>query len=101
MPNFFKIILYIVSPFFWFSLLLSLSLTMFYWRVANEPGAKDTPELTTAAILCFFIGLVGTVVLNYLFMKKNRNGLTYLWIANAIATLIYIPVFLLTLLMMV
>lgn len=101
MPKFIQIICYILSSLFWFTFLLSISLSMFHWRVANEPGAKDVPELKTAAILCFFIGLSGTAVLNYLFIKNDAKKIKYLWIANALATLIYAPLFLLSLLMMV
>ncbi|HSM70832.1 MAG TPA: hypothetical protein VK851_04755 [Anaerolineales bacterium] len=42
----------------WSSMLLSIVFYLFFWRVDNEPGAKDVPALLWAAIsFCSLGGL--------------------------------------------
>jgi hypothetical protein len=92
--------LIIVSSFSWFTLLCSLSIKMMALRVSLEPGAQPIPELHTAALTAFLLGLGGTLLVHLIYyLKKTR--IRSLWIGNLVATILYVPVFLFTLLLMV
>lgn len=64
----------------WGSMLLSIVFYALFWRVDNEPGAKDVPALLWAAIS--FCSLGGLALLGgniYLFAKKAWLALLITW----------------------
>lgn len=95
--------LLILSPFAWFSILISISLRMMHWRSVNEPGVPDSryAGLLTAHYLAFWIGLALTVLIQVFVRRWESDKLIISWIANVAATVVYIPLFFITLLMMV
>ncbi|MBN1298553.1 MAG: hypothetical protein JW997_02585 [Actinobacteria bacterium] len=95
------IMLSILSALCWFLLLFSLSLFMFYWRIVNEPGAGSAVKILIAACLLIASGFAGTVAVNAIFIKFKEKRAWIAWAANLGATVIYLPAFVLTLLMMV
>ena len=61
-------------------MLLSIAFYMLFWRVDNEPGAKDVPGLLWAAISCCSLGgiaFLGSHV--YLILKKSWLLLLIAW----------------------
>jgi len=96
-----RIILTILAPLFWFTLLCSLSIRMMAWRVDNEPGADRIPELHTAFWIAFLAGFLGTGLIHFLLIRYRAPRIWLIWVVNGGATLLYIPFFLLTLLLMV
>ncbi len=69
----------------WVSLTLSIVFYLFFWRVDNEPGAKDMPELLWAAIfflvtggLSFLSGNIGYLV------HKVRKAYIISWVICAV-----------------
>ncbi len=97
------LMLIIFSPVSWFSFLISITLRMLHWRVVNEPGIADSKYigLLIAHYFTFWIGLVLTLVIHILILKIESKKIFIAWVANAAATALYIPIFLITLLMMV
>jgi hypothetical protein len=95
-----KAVLLIIASLAWLTLLCSLSLKMFAWRVDLEPGATKIPELHYASIAAFLIGSVLTVLVHFIFARKGEKY-SAIWWANLVATILYLPAFLLTLLLMV
>jgi len=95
-----KIALLTLSALSWFILLGSLSFSMFAWRVDNEPGATSIPQLHYLAAGTFFTGFLLTVIVHYIFARRNEK-FSSIWWANLVATVLYLPLFMLTLLMMV
>ncbi len=90
----------VISSCSWFTLLCSLSIKMMAMRASLEPGAQPIPELHTAALAAFLLGFGGTLLMHLIYyLKKTR--IRSLWIGNLVATILYIPVFLFTLLLMV
>ena len=72
----------------WLSVLVSGVFYAFFWRVDNEPGAKDFPGLLWAAIsFCSLGGLsfLGSHI--YLIIKKNWMVILLAW-AVCIALLV-------------
>ena len=72
----------------WLSILVSGVFYAFFWRVDNEPGAKDFPGLLWAAIS--FCSLGGLSFLGghiYLIIKKNWKIILVAW-AVCIALLV-------------
>lgn len=68
----------------WGSMLLSIVFYLFFWRVDNEPGAKDVPALLWAAIS--FCSLGGLAFLGgNIYLIKERA-----WIALIIAWVVCI-----------
>jgi hypothetical protein len=95
------IILVILSPIFWFAMHLSFSLFLFYWRIILEPGAiVDTKGLLLSHPLLFLFGLAGTITINVLFLTHKEKRAWMAWVANSIASILYIPFLILTVLMM-
>lgn len=65
----------------WGSLLLSIVFYLFFWRVDNEPGAKDVPGLLWAAIsFCSLGGLAFLGSSIYLIIKKAWVVLVVAWV---------------------
>lgn len=65
----------------WLSMLLSIVFYALFWRVDNEPGAKDVPALWWAAIsFCSLGGLtfIGSQV--YLLIQKAWIVLLIAWV---------------------
>ncbi len=83
-----------------FVLLCSVSLHMLHWRVSNEPGAGDFPGLLAAAWSVILVGLAGFAWSTAVFLRRGRGRLLHAAAACLVAILIYLPVLLLTLLMM-
>ena len=55
----------------WGAMLASIALYMLFWRVDNEPGAKDVPGLLWAAVsFCSLGGLVFVGSHIYLIIEK-------------------------------
>ena len=100
MPIIKRIALLTLSAISWFTLLCSLSFSMFAWRVDNEPGAESIPELHYMAAATFLTGFLLTVLVHYIVARQDGK-FTSVWWANLVATIFYLPLFLLTLLMMV
>ncbi|MBI9097694.1 MAG: hypothetical protein JEY91_04415 [Spirochaetaceae bacterium] len=94
--------LIILSPLFWFSLLSSISLRMLYWRTVNEPGINTSKYggLLIGHYLTFSIGIIATVIIHFLIIRFEPKKILYAWIGNIVATILYVPLFLITLLMM-
>jgi hypothetical protein len=66
----------------WGSMLLSVVFYLLFWRVDNEPGAKDVPGLLWAAIsFCSLGGLTFLGSNIYLMVKKS-------WVVFVIAWLV-------------
>jgi hypothetical protein len=101
MDNKRKLALTMLSPVFWFTMLLSLSLYMAHWRMVNEPGIGSADGLKDAYRICFFFGALGTASIQATFIQHKEEGIKKVWLANIAATMVYVPIFLLTLLMMV
>lgn len=95
-------ILTILAPFLWFLILFSGSLFMAHWRIVNEPGivASAYLSLKIMAQILLMVGLIGTSGITYLFYTHKQTLKTILTL-NILATFIYIPIFFLTLLLMV
>ena len=69
-------------------MLLSIAFYLFFWRVHNEPGAKDVPGLLWAAIsLCSLGGLAFLGSHIYLIIKKAWILIVIAW-AVCIALLV-------------
>ncbi|HPF31691.1 MAG TPA: hypothetical protein PK907_01625 [Candidatus Sabulitectum sp.] len=83
-----------------FVLLCSVSLHMLHWRASNEPGAGDFPGLLTAAWSAFLVGLTGFAWSAAVFVRKGHGRLLHAAAACAAAILLYLPLLVLTLLMM-
>lgn len=69
----------------WGLMLCSIVFYLFFWRVDNEPGAKDVPVLLWAAIL--FCSLGGLTFLGsniYLTTKKAWMVLVIAWVVCAV-----------------
>ena len=72
----------------WLSILISGVFYAFFWRVDNEPGAKDFPGyLWTAISFCSIGGLAFLGSHIYLIIKKNWKVILIAW-AVCIALLI-------------
>jgi hypothetical protein len=95
-----KFALLTLSSLSWFTLLVSLSFTMFAWRVDNEPGATSIPQLHYLAAATFLAGFLLTVLVHYI-VARRKEKFSSIWWANLVATILYMPIFFLTLLMMV
>lgn len=96
------VILVIFSAIFWLSILVSISLFLFYWRTVNEPGILTVPvKLLRAHKLLFWSGIAGTLSINILFIIYREKRAWIAWIANLAASIIYAPFMILTLIMMV
>ena len=83
----------------WGSMLLSIALYMLFWRVDNEPGAKDVPGLLWAAIACVSLGglaFLGSHI--YLILKKAWLLLLLAWVACA--ALLAVAIYLLPILLL-
>jgi hypothetical protein len=100
MPKALRVLLIVLAPFFWFALLCSLSIRMLAWRVDNEPGAAAVPELHAAFWIFLLTGLAGTAAVHFFLIKYRAGRIWLVWIVNGGATLLYLPFFLLTLLLM-
>ena len=64
----------------WGSMLLSIAFYMLFWRVDNEPGAKDVPGLLWSAIACCSVGglaFLGSHI--YLIVRKAWTALFISW----------------------
>lgn len=74
-----------------------------HWRTVNEPGiaASKYAGLLTAHYLTFWIGLAATIIIHFIIIRSESSKIVIAWIANAAATALYVPLFLITLLMMV
>ncbi len=83
-----------------FIMLCSVSLHMLHWRASNEPGAGDFPGLLTAAWSAFLVGLTGFAWSAAVFVRKGHGRLLHAAAACAAAILLYLPLLVLTLLMM-
>jgi hypothetical protein len=83
-----------------FVLLCSVSLHMLHWRAANEPGAGAFPGLLTAARIVFLAGLAGFAGSIAVLIRRGSARWIHAAAACAAAILLYLPVLLLTLLMM-
>ena len=71
----------------WISMLTSIVLSLFFWRVDNEPGARDVPGLLWAAVsFCSLGGLAFVGGQIYLIVKKAWIVLAVAW-ATCIALL--------------
>ena len=66
------------------SMLLSIVFYMFFWRVDNEPGAKDVPALLWAAISFCSLGGLAFLGGNFYLIKERS------WIVLAIAWVVCI-----------
>jgi hypothetical protein len=65
----------------WGSMLLSGALYLLFWRVDNEPGAKDVPGLLWAAIsFCSLGGLTFLGSNIYLMIRKSWIVLVVAWV---------------------
>jgi hypothetical protein len=63
----------------WGSMLLSVAVYLLFWRVDNEPGAKDIPALLWAAV--FFCSLGGLAFAgSHIFLIVRR---AWVWILVA------------------
>ncbi len=60
----------------WLSMLLSLVFYLFFWRVDNEPGAKDMPWLLWTAVSLCSLGSLAFLSGNVLLMIKKA----WLWL---------------------
>lgn len=84
-----------------FCIMLSLSAYMFHWRVENEPGASSLPVL----IVLHYVLLAGGAVsfISLAVCTARRGYLTPGGILRPVllAVLCYIPILVITLLMMV
>lgn len=83
----------------WISMLLAVPFYMFFWRVDNEPGAKDVPALLWAAISFCSLGGLSFLIGNILLLiKKAWLALGISWvlcIALLIGAAMLVPILLL------
>lgn len=95
------ITLVILSPIFWFAMHLAFSLFLFYWRITLEPGAMvDTKKLLLSHPILFLLGSAGTITINVLFIAYKEKRAWIAWVVNIIASILYVPFLILTILMM-
>ena len=96
-----RIAFIILSPICWFLLHASVSLFLFYWRIANEPGVSEPANYFWTFIIIFIIGFCGTLIINifYIVFKEKRAWIA--WVLNFTVTILYVPLGILTLLMIV
>ena len=65
----------------WLSILVSVAIYAFFWRVDNEPGARDFPGLLWAAIsFCSIGGLAFLGNHIYLIIKKAWMIILIAWV---------------------
>ena len=65
----------------WASMLFSVALYALFWRVDNEPGAKDFPALWWGALsFCSLGGLAFLAGNMYLLIKKAWVALAVAWV---------------------
>ncbi len=84
-----------------FLLCLSLSAGLLHWRVENEPGATSSPGLLTAHFVLLAVGLAGLGGSSIPLFRNRDRPLRGMLSAAAVALLVYLPLFLLTLMMLV
>jgi hypothetical protein len=84
-----------------FSVLLSASACLLHWRVANEPGALPVPGLFTAFRVLLSAGSFGAMVSNGTLLLRRTRPLSILLVPPGAALVLYLPVFALTLIMLV
>jgi hypothetical protein len=94
------IISVILSALIWLFILFSISLFLFHWRTANEPGVQVNPGLLRASFIFFGTGAAGTITINSLFIKFREKKFWIAWVANIAVSIAYAPAMLLTLIMM-
>ncbi|MDZ7837545.1 MAG: hypothetical protein U5N58_06120 [Actinomycetota bacterium] len=82
-------------------MLASVSLSLFYWRIANEPGVAEPLGLLWASGLTLVTGLMGTVTVNILFIRHKERRAWIAWVLNVVVSICYLPLLILTLVMMV
>ena len=64
----------------WASMLLSITLYLLFWRVDNEPGAKDVPGLLWSAVACCSVGGLAFLGCHiYLMVRKAWTTLFISW----------------------
>ncbi len=90
--------LIILSPLFWFLIFISISLFPFYWRMANEPGLIEPIKLLWSYRILFSLGFAATAIINIIFISYREKRA---WVLNLAASIFYIPIMILTLLMIV
>jgi hypothetical protein len=93
--------LLVLSGLSFFAVLLSMSACLLHWRVANEPGAQRVPELPAVSGILLFAGLTGALISNGTLIQRRKHPLRILLIPPGVALLLYLPVLLLTLIMLV
>lgn len=65
----------------WASMLFSIALYAFFWRVDNEPGAKDVPALWWGAVsFCLLGGLAFLGGNIYLVKEKAWSVFVIAWV---------------------
>jgi len=96
-----RITLTVLSPVFWLLIHIAISLSLFYWRISNEPGVAGPQGLLWSCFIVFTPGLIGTVAANAMFIKYREKRAWVAWVLNAAISILYAPVMFLTLLMMV
>jgi hypothetical protein len=91
-----------ISGISFFILLLSITFYMLHWRVINEPGfsADSYPILKIGYLASFWFGIVAVFVINVYTLTHNPKKIWQVWVVNAGAGGLYIPIFGITLFMM-
>lgn len=93
--------LLVLSGLSFFAVLLSVSACLLHWRVANEPGAQPVTELPALSSALLFAGLSGSLISTVTLIQRRKHSLRILLIPPGVALLLYLPVLVLTLIMLV
>lgn len=85
----------------WAFALASVAFFLFYWRVANETGARSAQDWLLAAIFLLSTGVAAFVGGHIYLIKNKSRWLIVAWIGNAIACALAALLFPFVLMMMV
>lgn len=84
-----------------FLMLLSMSFFLLHWRVSNEPGAAPVPFLLFLYRSFLIAGVSGFILSLVRFFKDGEGSVLRLLAVIGIAVGVYLPLFGITILMMV
>jgi len=81
--------------------LLSVSFSLLHWRVENEPGADSVPSLLLVRWALLIAGVSGFLLFAVRYFRDGQGSVLRLFGVIGITVCLYLPLFGITLLMMV